>query len=84
MESVPRLSVHAVRLDLSLSKRKIEPLPAAALAVSLWQTPWEKSIAGPMIEAAAFSPDGTRIVTVSRSQEDKTARIWDVATGTAM
>jgi WD40 repeat protein len=28
--------------------------------------------------SAAFSPDGTRIVTAS---EDKAARIWDAATG---
>ena len=28
--------------------------------------------------SAAFSPDGTRIVTAS---DDKTARIWDAATG---
>jgi WD40 repeat protein len=30
------------------------------------------------VVSAAFSPDGTRIVTASW---DKTARIWDVATG---
>ena len=29
--------------------------------------------------SAAFSPDGTRVVTASW---DKTARVWDVATGT--
>jgi hypothetical protein len=31
------------------------------------------------VTAAAFSPDGTRLVTVSRSH--KTARVWDASTG---
>ncbi len=31
-----------------------------------------------MVYSAAFSPDGTRIVTASK---DNTARIWDVFTG---
>ena len=30
------------------------------------------------MHSAAFSPDGTRIVTASH---DKTARVWDAATG---
>jgi WD40 repeat protein len=30
------------------------------------------------VTGAAFSPDGTRVVTVS---EDMTARVWDAATG---
>jgi WD40 repeat protein len=33
------------------------------------------------IASAAFSPDGTRVVTAS---QDKTARIWDAATGKAI
>ncbi|GAK53957.1 WD40 repeat, subgroup [Candidatus Moduliflexus flocculans] len=34
-----------------------------------------------LVEAAAFSPDGTRIVTVSW---DKTARVWDAASGAVL
>lgn len=32
----------------------------------------------PLIQDAAFSPDGSRVVTAS---QDETARIWDAATG---
>ena len=34
-----------------------------------------------IVWSAAFSPDGTRIVTAS---EDETARIWDAASGKAI
>ena len=36
---------------------------------------------GGVVESAAYSPDGRRIVTASN---DKTARIWDAATGTQL
>jgi WD40 repeat protein len=38
----------------------------------------ELAAAAPAVQSAAFSPDGTRIVTVSR---DSTARVWDAASG---
>ena len=39
---------------------------------------WQGSAMAAAVTAAAFSPDGTRIVTAS---QDNTARVWDATTG---
>src|SRR5207244_5758051 len=51
----------------------------------LWEANTGKPIGSPMqhsstVRAAAFSPDGTKIITGAGSL-DKTARIWDPRTG---
>ncbi|SMX36855.1 trypsin-like peptidase domain-containing protein [Maliponia aquimaris] len=70
------------------AKRSAEPEGPALAADELDSTRlldiyWEKSVRtilgrGRILWSAEFSPDGTRIVTASG---DKTARVWDVATG---
>jgi len=77
-----RLAVHGAilgqRLDRNGARRA--PLAAAELAVAVWQSRWRLLLSGhqDQVSSATFSPDGTRIVTASW---DKTARIWDAATG---
>jgi WD40 repeat protein len=73
-----RLGTHAARLDLLHDKNAVTA--RAALAVTVTQSDWRLMLAGheDSVLSAAFSPDGSRIVTASA---DKTARIWDAATG---
>jgi hypothetical protein len=72
-----RFAVHAARQHLNLAHRTADAELAAAVRQSLWLY-LEHGHDG-SVQSSAFSPDGSRIVTASA---DKTARIWDAATGT--
>jgi WD40 repeat protein len=74
-----RLASRGTRIDLALPADKTRASPAAAaLAAAVSQANWRFALGGhdDAVNSAAFSPDGSRIVTAS---DDKTARIWDVA-----
>jgi WD40 repeat protein len=77
LDGALRFSLHAVRLGLGLDPRATSISKAGAeLAAALSQSGWRVVLSGvPGVHSAAFSPDGSRIVTVSP------ARIWDAATG---
>jgi WD40 repeat protein len=79
LDSALRLGVHAARL-VPLQRNAVADSPArAALAAAVSQSSRPISLIGheDSVWSAAFSPDGSRIVSASR---DKTARVWDVAT----
>jgi hypothetical protein len=79
-DSALRLASHGTRIDLSLPSDVVKASPAAAaLAAAVSAAQW-RSVLGHdnAVTSAAFSPDGSRIVTAS---VDSTARIWDAATG---
>ena len=76
-----KLSVHAARREVDLQQGGLPPSRAAAtLAVVVSRTGWRLLLSGHEAEvrSAAFSADATRIATASA---DKSARIWDAATG---
>jgi WD40 repeat protein len=80
-ESALRLAAHGVRLDLALGQQASKGSRAvAALAALVSQTGWRLMLSGHdnLVASAAFSPDGSRIVSASF---DSTARVWDAATG---
>jgi WD40 repeat protein len=86
-DSALRFASQGARIDLGLPPDGVRvSSAAAALAAAVSQADWHHTL-GPVI-SAAFSPDGTRIVTATDESKwkydpghrDKTARIWDAAT----
>ena len=76
-----RFAVLGTRIDLGLPGNIVTSSPAAvSFVATMDQIYWRRILSGHegMITSAAFSPDGTRIVTASW---DDTARIWDANTG---
>jgi WD40 repeat protein len=79
IDSALRLASRGTRIDLALPSDAVKASTAtAALAAAVSKANWRFSLSGhsASVESAAFSPDGSRIVTASR---DGTARIWDAA-----
>ena len=76
-----RLAVHAARAELGLRDGAAKgSLPQATLAAAAGQSDLRLTLAGHqhLLNHAAYSADGSRIVTASA---DNTARVWDAATG---
>src|SRR5262245_16352613 len=74
-DSALRLASRGTRIDLALPADKTRASPAAAaLAAAVSQAIWRFALGGHdgAVNSAAFSPDGSQIVTAS---DDKTARI---------
>ena len=68
LDSALRLALHGTQIDLALPSSTIKVSPAVTALAAAHES---------ALASAAFSPDGSRIVTAS---SDGTARIWDAAT----
>jgi WD40 repeat protein/MinD-like ATPase involved in chromosome partitioning or flagellar assembly len=78
-DSALRLALIGTRIGLSLPSDAANASSAsAALATAVFQAEWRLALGGYQgpVASAAFSPNGSRIVTASGD----TARIWDAAT----
>jgi WD40 repeat protein len=81
LDGALKFSVHGARLALDRDLHRASPSPVGGeLAAVVWQSDWLRVLSGHEsgVYSAAFSPDGSRIVTASY---DDTARIWDPASG---
>ena len=82
IDSALRLAVRGTRIRLALPLGALKSSSAAAaVAAALSQANWQFAFGTPdgSVDTAAFSPDGSRIVTTS-GEGDNTARIWDAST----
>src|SRR5262249_20674475 len=76
-ESALRLAARGTRIELALTSETTKAsLPATALAAAVSLANWHLNLSGHRSSSAAFSPDGSRIVTASEAEN---ARIWDAA-----
>ncbi len=81
LDAALRLASKGVRDDLaSQSEAVVGTRSMASMASAVSQAQWRVAfrVGEASANSAAFSPDGSRIVTAS---SDQTARIWDAATG---
>jgi len=79
-DSALRLAIEDVRLNTPNATASTSSPAQAELAAAFFQSGWRLNLNGHLdgVWSAAFSPDGTRIVTASY---DHTARIWNASTG---
>ena len=79
IDSALRLASRGASIGLASPSDAVKASPSgAALAAAVRQAKWRFALGhDDIVYSAAFSPDGSRIVTASR---DKAARIWDAAT----
>ena len=79
LDSALRLAIEDARLDQPANTGANSPA-LAELAAAFFQSNWRQTLSGHKggVWSAAYSADGSRIVTASY---DNTARIWDAATG---
>jgi len=78
-DSALRLAIEDARLDQPAKSGAYSPA-LAELAAAFFQSGWRQTLSGHTggVWSAAYNSDGSRIVTASY---DKTARVWDTATG---
>ena len=83
LDGALRLAVHDVRLDKGQAEGQLVSSARSELAAAFYQSNWRLNLSGHKgaVSTAAFSRDGTKIVTASA---DGTARIWNATTGASL
>jgi hypothetical protein len=81
LDSALRLSISAIGSVLRLDQSEVASSPAYySLSTAVMQSQWLRALGGheATVNSAVFNPDGSRTLTAS---DDKTARLWDSASG---